>query len=571
MNFVDRFFHRIFLLSGPLLRKLNVNQLHLEAILVAKLTMDNRRPAAFQQMQRNREKKEINSATLKTMLVSLIMGVFFLFSFELVNDLTTGLTVFFTMFIFMLSATLITDFTSVLIDTRDNLIILPKPINDVTFVTARLMHIAIHVNKMLIPLALPSLVMLIFKVGPAIIIPYMLMIFLATLLGIFLINAVYILILHITEPAKFQSVISYFQIAFAVFIYGSYQFLPRLMEASVMQNMVMRQLKYILFYPPFWFADACNSMLNFTIDGQSAISLVLALGVPVLSIYLVIKYFAPSFNRKLSMINSSNSETGTVKNTKSATKGMTVSWIEKVATLVTKGSNEYMGFLFTWKMMSRSRDFKMKVYPGFGYILVLMVMVIFRSKNLHLSDFTTLTERAKTIVISGIYASSLLVSTALMQLAYSDKFKAAWIFSVSPVAYPGKILSGAVKAVLVQFYLPLVLLIAIPTMLLAGVGLLPNLLLGCLNIITITALVAYFNLRNIPFSASLQNASKSNTFIKSMFSLFIPLIIGILHYFLFDFKWVIILLVFLSGIAAWMVLDSIGNKGWSKVENLVDK
>ena len=150
---------------------------HLRAILVAKLTMDNRRPAAFQQMQRSKEKKEINSATLKTMFISLFMGMFFLLSFEIVNDLTSGLTVFFSMFIFMLAATLITDFTSVLIDTRDNLIILPKPINDATFVTARLVHIAIHINKLVIPLAAPSLIFLFIKIGLVIVIPFMLMVF----------------------------------------------------------------------------------------------------------------------------------------------------------------------------------------------------------------------------------------------------------------------------------------------------------------------------------------------------------------------------------------------------------
>ena len=204
MNVFDKFFLRLFLLAGPLLQKMNVNMDHLKAILVAKLTMDNRRPAAFQQMRRSREKKELNQATLKTMFVSLVMGLMFLFSFALGNDITTQLTVFFSMFIFMLAATLITDFTSVLIDTRDNLIILPKPVNDATFVTARLLHIAIHINKLLLPLALPSLVAVIIIKGFGTIVPFILMILFATLLSIFLINAVYILILKITTPAKFQ-------------------------------------------------------------------------------------------------------------------------------------------------------------------------------------------------------------------------------------------------------------------------------------------------------------------------------------------------------------------------------
>jgi len=153
-------------------------------------------------MRQSKEKKEINSATLKTMFVSLIMGLFFLMGFAIGDDMTTKLTIFFSMFIFMLAATLITDFTSVLIDTRDNLIILPKPVSDATFVTSRLMHIAIHINKLLLPLALPALIALIVLYGPATIVPFILMTFFATLLSIFLVNAVYLLILQLVKPSK---------------------------------------------------------------------------------------------------------------------------------------------------------------------------------------------------------------------------------------------------------------------------------------------------------------------------------------------------------------------------------
>jgi len=265
MNFFDRFFLKIFLFAAPVLQKMNVNIDHLKAILVAKLTMDNRRPAAFQQMRASKEKKELNQATLKTMLVSLIMGLFFLFSFAIGNDITTQLTFFFSMFIFLLAATLITDFTSVLIDTRDNLIILPKPVNDATFVTARLIHIAIHINKLLLPMALPSLIALIILAGPATIVPFLLMILFATMLSIFLVNAVYILILKITKPSNFQSVISYFQIVFATAIYAGYQLLPRIMANMGIENLRVSDIHRIIYYLLYGFADARNSITNFTL------------------------------------------------------------------------------------------------------------------------------------------------------------------------------------------------------------------------------------------------------------------------------------------------------------------
>ena len=66
----------------------------------------------------------------------------------------------------MLSATLISDFTSVLIDIRDNAIILPKPVNDSTVIVARLLHIFIHICKIVVPMSLPGLVMMIVEYGP---------------------------------------------------------------------------------------------------------------------------------------------------------------------------------------------------------------------------------------------------------------------------------------------------------------------------------------------------------------------------------------------------------------------
>ena len=56
------------------------------------------------------------------------------------------------------------------------------------------------------------------------------MILLNTLFAIFFINAVYILILKITSPEKFKTIINYVQVGFAVVMFASYQILPRMMD-----------------------------------------------------------------------------------------------------------------------------------------------------------------------------------------------------------------------------------------------------------------------------------------------------------------------------------------------------
>ncbi len=567
MNFFDRFFLKIFLFAAPVLRKMNVNMEHLRAILVAKLTMDNRRPAAFQQMRASKEKKELNQATLKTMFVSLIIGLFFLMSFAIGNDITTQLTFFFSMFIFMLAATLITDFTSVLIDTRDNLIILPKPVNDATFVTARLLHIAIHINKLLLPMALPSLIALIVMQGPSAIVPFILMILFATMLSVFLVNAVYIFILKITKPSNFQSVISYFQIAFAVVIYGSYQLLPRMMSKMGIDTMKVSELHNISYYPPYWFADACNSISTFSFESRNIYNLMLAIGIPLVSIFVVVKYFAPAFTRNLSMITGSTEEIKIKNVSKNESLAYRQSWIEKLASKFTSGSSEYMGFLFTWKMMGRSKDFKMKVYPGFGYLIVIIAMMMLQSNSPSLADFNEMTERGKSMFIVFLYFGSFIVLSAIGQLPYSDKFKAAWIFAITPIDAPGKLLSGALKSVIICFYIPLVLLFSLFGIVIIGPSILPNLVLGCFNVLAVTSLIAYMTLRKLPFSVSSQDASKNKTTARNFLTMLIPMLLGGIHWLIFDYTWAVVILAILAVIATWMIMDSIRNMSWAKIEN----
>jgi hypothetical protein len=45
----------------------------------------------------------------------------------------------------------------------------------------------------------------------------------------------------------------------------------------------------------------------------------------------------------------------------------------------------------------------------------------------------------------------------------------------------------------------------------------------------------------------------------------IPVAIGLAHYFVFDMIWAILFFSILSGIAVWMVLDSIKKMSWEKL------
>ena len=563
MNIFNKTLLKLALLPSPLYTKMGVNIIHLKAILTTKLIMDDRRPNGFQQMQQRRNKKPVSTATLSTMLMAVIAGGLFAFMSSVINNTTTRFTIYFSFYITFLASILIADFTSVLIDVRDSYIILPKPVNDRTFVLSRLLHILIHICKISVPMALPGAAFFSFTYGLWALVAFIPMVLMATLFTIFLINACYILILKITTPQKFQNIISYIQIAFAIFFYACYQLVPRMIGRFTDYD--ISNIKTIIILPPYWFAGGWQQLYGPANSIQLWACLVLSIVVPLFSLWVVIRYFAPSFNQKLALISASAGE-GAPGDTIAKKEEASSSYSVFLAKLFTKQGPERSGFLFTWRMMLRSREFKMKVYPAIGYMAVIIVLMFFNMKGLTLYDIRSQSDKGRVAVLIVIYFSNLLLISALGQITMHDKFKAAWIFFITPIDVPGKIISGSVKAAIAQFFFPIAFITIVVLLPLAGFSIIPNVLFGISNVLLITSLSAYITANKLPFSSP-QNIKQSKGMLRA-FTIMIPgAAMFLLHYNLYHITSVIIILTFISGGAAWMVFDSIKKYTWKKVQS----
>lgn len=546
---------------------MGVNTAQLESILTAKLLMDDRKPPPLNQTRRSKKaKKEVKLATLSTMFISALMGGLFLFCFSLNTTVTAQLTFYFGYFIFMLASTLISDFTSVLIDVRDNYIILPKPVSDRTVLMARLLHIFIHLCKIVVPMLLPGLIFMGIQYGIAGWLLLLVSGMLAVMFSIFLINAVYILILRITTPEKFKTIISYIQIAFAVVVYASFQLLPRMMGTAEQFDFHFSNSNWLILVPPYWFASAWSVLYNLEGSMLEYTSAGCALLLPFLSICIVIKYLAPSFNQKLSLISNTGNDTAPAPSSTPATTRKKTGFATVIANLLTKPGAERMGFLFTWYMMARSRDFKMKVYPAIGYLLVYIFIVFFSGKQLSLSDIQNQNTAGKVITIIALYFCSFLLLLAVAQFSYSEKYKAAWFYFITPVAVPGTIISGAIKAAVTRFYFPFIVVMAIPGIALMGVSFIPNLLLAAVNQLFICYFSVYISYRQLPFSTPQSLEVKAGNFIRSIFRMIIPLLIGVLHFFIFTIMPLVIIALLIASAALWLMAGSVHKLSWSSVK-----
>jgi len=565
MNPINKLLLRLVLLPAGLYTRWNVSIPQLRAILIAKLVMDDRRPNTLQQTRKAAAKtKAITGASLGTMIMSVVMGSLFLLAFNAGDDRVLQLTLYFSFFMVFLCLVLISDFTSVLIDVRDNYIILPKPVGDRTFLMGRLLHIFIYLFRLFVPMSLPGIIFLTVSqsagAGALLFIVNLLLV----VFSICLVNAIYIIILKITTPAKFKNIISYIQIAFAIVIYASYQILPRMM-LRIGSSHLTASSKWFLFAPSYWFACLLHMLISWQGSAAEWGGALIGLAIPFLGLFLVIRYLAPSFNQKLSMI--SGGENAPVAK-KGRERAGTKSFSGGMARLLTRQYAERAGFLFSWKMMSRSRDFKLKVYPSIGYVFVIVIVMFMNSSsNVSASErLQRMAAHAPAVIVMSMYFCSMLVMTAINQLIYSDKFRAAWIFFIAPVNKPGELISGAVKAVILKFYLVIALALLVLGTVLGGPSYLPNLLLAMINQLVVFYLVVQIGYRELPFARPVNGQQAGGQLLRTVSLLLISGGVAAAHYFIFRYTLVVIVVTIFSLGALLLLEKKLRKTSWVQLK-----
>lgn len=307
----------------------------------------------------------------------------------------------------------------------------------------------------------------------------------------------------------------------------------------MLEELDLSQMAVMWLFPTYWLAGAWIYLYSFEPDPQLILSLVLSVLVPVIAVWVMVKYLAPAFFRKLSMINAGvggDEESEKNKKERSQSGGGLISTISRI---LTSAGIERQSFLITWRLMGRIRDFKLKVYPQIGYMVVLIVMLVIRGEGkVDPNAMLEWTGWTKSTILIAIYISIQVYISAVYQLPFYSNFRAAWMYDSSPLIRPGVVLRGAVKACLVRFFMPVLLILAILGISFYGFRLIPNLLFGFGNIFLFSVLYSYAVVNKFPFSVSPQLAS-GNTAMRNILIFFMLLLLGVPHYFLFDFPWVL--------------------------------
>jgi ABC-2 type transport system permease protein len=479
-------------------------------LLQTKLTLDFRNgPSAFQMS--GGKKQTFGTQLFFYSVYGLLMAAI---TYS-ISDILISLSIFFSVLMVMLAMTIISEFTTVIFDSRDNNILLPRPINHSTLLLSRLIHIQFYMGYIALALAVvPGIVIAIKYKGLAFLI-YFLAVGLSTWLTLIFTTFVYLLISKTVEREKFKDIVTYVQVIMGVLIFAGYQLLPRVMDANILNNSVMMIHWWTYLFPPAWLAALVRLSLFTGITTRIFLLAIMGIVMPAAGAVLLIRFLSKGFENILGEGSSENAS----PIVQSAVKRSRLKNIKK---LFCSSDTEIAGWDLAIATTMRDRKFKQSVYPYFGILIVLAFLILKPDlRNLYVS-LHEMTGYSKFFFITLIgFAGSVAVS----QLPYTDTPEAAWIYKALPLKEHAHILSGAVKAMLVRYCLPVYLVIIVPALWLWGLKTFPQILLGGFGIVLLILLTLTIQKIELPFTLIREMQKKG---MNSIIAIFNMILVGVL-------------------------------------------
>jgi hypothetical protein len=370
-------------------------------------------------------------------------------------------------------------------------------------------------------------------------------------------NILYLLLMKITTGEKLKDIIVYSQIFMAIFFMGAYQLMPRLLENQALIARIQEIHWWMFLVPPFWMSASITTIINGGFTLQSAGFLFLSVAMPLLGLWLVTSVLAKNFNQNLSIL-----DQGDTKSDKKKGKAEKSSLVDFLSVICSYTIEERISFRTIWQIANRDRKFKQAVYPALGYVFIIILMAFLNNKT----PLSELGSTKKYLIL--IYAPSFIVYILVFTIRFSDNFKASWIYQTIPVERPGYLISGAFKAIMVQLFVPIFIIVNIFTLYFWGLPVLIDIIYGFCSILMMTYLMLQMQSPTFPFSDEKSTEQSGRNMMKGLLMFFSIGILGGIHFLLVYLK--INLLFILPVILAILFLLSRKYRltPWSKMVNM---
>ncbi len=477
-----------------LFRKLGVDYEVMRKILQIKLLMDGRRvPTVFSANDNKKNEKENSNRFLKSLWVYVLMGIILIPFILMESSYLFQMSIVFSVVMFFIMSSLISDFSSVLLDVKDKNIIGTKPVDSRTLNFAKTIHVSLYMFYITTALILPGLIASFSKQG----IVFSLMFIVATIfLDMFIIvltSFLYLLILRFFDGEKLKDVINYFQIILSLVIAIGYQLVGRLFQVVEMNvQFTPKWWQYLL--PPVWFSAPFEMMKKSEVNVVYIILTVMAIVIPILAMAFYIKSMDMFEENLQKMTNNS----GKRKKVKRKPGGI-------LSTVLCRSKEERIFFRFASDMMKNEREFKLKVYPSLGFAIIFPFIFIFQ--RLSMSSFA---EISKGKSYFFIYFTGMMLSSVMMMIKCSGTYKGAWIYKTMPISNYAPVLRATTKAVIAKLFFPIFLFQAVVFIGIFGVRITGDLVVVFLNMMIFTLICFMAMEKALPFSQPFDASKESN-------------------------------------------------------------
>lgn len=473
-----------------LFTKFQIDYKTMRHILMIKFTMDSRRvPTIFND---NRSQSRGNQF-IKSLGIYALMGII-LIPFLIGEQYLFQMSLFFGIVMFIITTSMISDFSTVLLDVRDRNILGTKPIHTRTISAAKFIHITFYLFFLTGAFTgLPLIVGLIIH-GFVFFLLSLSILILVNLLILIITATIYLLVLRFFDGEKLKDMINYVQITLSIAMVVGYQLIARSFDFVDMGFSLNFQWWQVLI-PPMWYGALFDLVMKQQFDQGNLILMILGIIIPVVSFLIYIKLL-PSFEKNLEKLLSEPT----------ANHKPRESWTKLWAKILCRSKEERTFFLFSSRMMKNEREFKLKVYPILGMALVFPFIFIF---NISSIDGNGSFQQSNAFI--NMYLSFILFPSGVLMLGFSEKYKGAWIYKAAPIRRIQYIHKAALKAFLSNLFIPLYLLLSVIFLILFGIDI--SLFLLCLlGAGFIYAIISYritcYNER-LPFSESFKFAQQN--------------------------------------------------------------
>ena len=538
---------------------MGINLKHLYAILNAKLLIDSRRRSGMLTGMHTDSGSYTHYIAIGLLFIFGLALLGLLFVFE---NISTGLTVYFSIWMVLLSMTVVMDFSDILIDSKDSYTLLPTPVNDATLSISRILRIIIYLSKQALAFISPGLIYWFFndKLG---LLVFMLMAFLTLIMSVSLVTLFYFAAIRFTSPARLKNLINNLQIAFTIGIFGAYYLLPKLIDEEDISGTYIFDTFYSYLAPSAWIGAIWEMAINKVYTTQVITLVALSIIGTIGSLYFISKYLSKDFSQQLFSADMASEKIEPVE--KKTTSKVEGSYLDRIAAFITYDKVENAAFKFCYRYLGRDKKFKLKTYPLLGYIPIMVVSVFINGEGSLAERFVSI--QSGDYYVFVVYVVVFLGYASLTHALYSDTPSQTWIFRSTPIEHPKSILYALYKVVSVKFILPAWFVLLGISIGIWGIQVIDDFLFGGLALFSLNLFWLKISFRSLPFTKPWSDLKSGSNF---TMMLILWLIIGVViaaHYFILKDSLLFMgLAALVLLIAFYFIWRSFDDLTWEKLE-----